>query len=64
MASENFASIKSRSNHLRFSIKKGVVRNLAKFTGNNLCQSFYFNKVLRNLRRDFFKKKQDKWCFL
>ena len=27
------------------SIKKGVVRNFAKFTGKHLCQSFFFNKV-------------------
>ena len=25
--------------------KKGVLRNFAKFTGKNLCQSLFFNKV-------------------
>ena len=25
--------------------KKGVLRSLAKFTGQHLCQSFFFNKV-------------------
>ena len=25
--------------------KKGVLRNLTKFTGNHLCQSLFFNKV-------------------
>ena len=25
--------------------KKGALRNLAKFTGKNLCQSLFFNKV-------------------
>ena len=30
---------KYRSSHRRCSVKKGVVRNLAKFTGKHLCQS-------------------------
>ena len=25
--------------------KKGVLKNLAKFTGNHLCQGLFFNKV-------------------
>ena len=29
----------------RCSIKKGVLRNFAKFTGKHLCQSLFFNKV-------------------
>ena len=28
-----------------FSVKKGVLRNFAKFTGKHLCQSLFFNKV-------------------
>ena len=28
-----------------FSVKKGVLRNFAKFTGKHLCQSLLFNKV-------------------
>ena len=31
--------------------KKGVFRNFAKFTGNHLCQSLFFNKVIL-LKRD------------
>ena len=27
------------------SIKKGVLRNFAEFTGKHLCQSLFFNKV-------------------
>ena len=27
------------------SIKQGVLKNLAKFTGKHLCQSLFFNKV-------------------
>ena len=34
-----------RSSHQRCSVKKGVLRNFAKFTGKHLCQSLYFNKV-------------------
>ena len=29
----------------RCSVKKGVFRNFAKFTGKNLCQSLFFSKV-------------------
>ena len=34
-----------RSSHQKCSVKKGVLRNVAKFTGNHLCQSIFFNKV-------------------
>ena len=34
-----------KSSHQRCSIKKGVLRNFAKFTGKRLCQSLFFNKV-------------------
>ena len=34
-----------RSSHRRCSIRKGVLRNFAKFTRNHLCQSPFFNKV-------------------
>ena len=34
-----------RSSHWRCSVKKGALRNFAKFTGNHLCQSLFFNKV-------------------
>ena len=29
----------------RCSVKKGILKNLAKFTGKPLCQSCFFNKV-------------------
>ena len=35
----------SRSSHRMCSVKTGVLRNLAKFTGKNLCQSLFFDKV-------------------
>ena len=34
-----------RSSHWKCSVRKGVLRNFAKFTGKHLCQSFFFNKV-------------------
>ena len=35
----------TRSSHPRCSVKKGVLRNFAKFTGKHLCQTLFFNKV-------------------
>ena len=35
----------SRSSQQRCSVKKGVLRNFAKFTVKRLCQSLFFNKV-------------------
>ena len=29
----------------RCSLRKGVLRNFAKFTGEHLCKSLFFNKV-------------------
>ena len=37
--------VKYRSIHQRCSIKKGVLRNFAKFKGKHLCQRLFFNKV-------------------
>ena len=39
------AQIRNRSSHWRCSVRKGVLRNFAKFTGKHLCQSLFFNKV-------------------
>ena len=35
----------NKSSHWRCSVKRGVLRNFAKFTGKNMCQSLLFNKV-------------------
>ena len=40
-----------RSSHRRCSVKKGVLRNFAKFTGKHLCQSLFFNKVPVNFAK-------------
>ena len=34
-----------RSSHQKCNTRKGVLRNFAKFTGKNLCQSLFFNKA-------------------
>ena len=36
---------KFRGRHRRCSVKKGALRNFAKFTGKHLCQGLLFNKV-------------------
>ena len=36
--------------HRRCSVRKGVVRNFAKFAGKHLCQSLFFNKVVKKKR--------------
>ena len=40
-----YKKTKCRSSHRRCSVRKGVLRNFAKFTGKHLCQSLFFNKV-------------------
>ena len=37
--------LKARSSHRRCSVKKGVFKNFAKFTGKKQCQSLSFNEV-------------------
>ena len=34
-----------RRSHRRCSVKKGVLRNFANFTGKHMCQRLFFNKV-------------------
>ena len=40
-------------------MKKGVLRNLTKFTGKNLCQSLFLNKVTA---RPATLSKKRLWC--
>ena len=40
-----FKDLNYRSSRQRGSVKKGVLRDFAKFTGKHLCQSLFFNKV-------------------
>ena len=46
-----------RSSHQGCSIKKGVLKNFAKFTGKQLCQSLFFNKVAVVRPETLLKKK-------
>ena len=50
------------SSHLRCSVRKGVLRNFAKFTGEHLCQSPFFNKVVPQLEI-LLKKRLCHRCF-
>ena len=53
-----------RSSHQRCSMKKGLLRNFAKFTGKHLYQSLSFNKVA-GFRRPATLLKERLWhrCF-
>ena len=46
--------LRDRSSHRRCSVRKGVLRNFAKFTGKHLCQSLFFDKVA-GLRYLFYR---------
>ena len=37
--------MKTRSSHQRCSVRKGILRNFAKFTGKHLCQVLFYNEV-------------------
>ena len=40
-----YAKIKYRGTYRRFSVRKVSLGNIAKFTGKQVCQSIFFNKV-------------------
>ena len=52
-----------RSSHQRCSIRKGIFRNFAKFTGKHLCQSIFFNKVAGLRPATLLKKRLWHRCF-
>ena len=45
MSSQTLKVALLRSNHRKYSVKKGVLRNFVKFTGKHFYQSLFFNKV-------------------
>ena len=45
-----------RSSRPEVFYKKGVLRNLANFTGKHLCQTFFFNKVAGDGLQLYWKK--------
>ena len=53
-----------RSSHRRCSVKKCVLRNFEKFTGKNLCQRLFFNKVARLRLATLSKKCLWHRCFV
>ena len=55
---------KSRSSHRRCSVRKGVLRNFAKFTGKHPCQRLFFNRVGGLKPATLFKKRLWRRCFL
>ena len=54
----------SRSSHRRCYLRKGFLRNFAKFTGKHLCQSLFFNKVAGLRPATVLKKRLWRTCFL
>ena len=54
---------RSRSSSPDVFCKKGVLRNIAKFTGKHLCQSLYFNKAAGLRSTTLLKKKLWHSCF-
>ena len=53
----------SSSSHQRCSMKKGVLKNFAKFTGKHLCQSLFLNKVAELRPATLLKKRPWHRCF-
>ena len=51
------------SSHQRCSVRKGVLRNSAKFTEKQLCQSLFFNKVAGLRPATLSKKRLWHRCF-
>ena len=49
-----------RSSHRRCSVRKGLLRNFAIFTGKHLCQSLFFNKVAGPRSAALLEKRL--WC--
>ena len=51
------------SSHQRCSVRKGVLRNFAKFTGKDLCQILFFNKVASLTPATLLKERLWHRCF-
>ena len=52
-----------RSSHWRFSVRKCVLRNFAKFAGNHLCRVSFFNKIAGLRSATLLKKRLWHRCF-
>ena len=53
----------ARSSHQRCSVRKGVLRNSAKFTVKHLCQVLFYNKVAGPEPATLLKKRLWHRCF-
>ena len=56
-----------RGSHWKSSVKKGVLKNFANFTGKHRCWSISFNKVKGLQSATFLKRDSNKgafWCSL
>ena len=58
-----FWGIKYRRSHRSCSVRKGVLRNFAEFTGKHLRQSLFFNKVAGRRPADLLKTRPWHRCF-
>ena len=58
-----YLSKTNRSSHRMYSIRKGALRNFAKFTGKHLCQSLFFNKITAPRPATSLKKRLWLKCF-
>ena len=54
---------RNRISHGKCSLRKGVLRNSAKFTGKHLCQSLLFSKVAGLRPETLLKKRLWHRCF-
>ena len=61
--SYNFQTFLYRSSHRRCFVRKGVLRNVAKFTGKHLYQSLYLNKIADLRSATLLKKRLQHSCF-
>ena len=55
--------VQKQSSHRRCSVKKGVLRNFAKVTGKHLFQSLFYDKVVGQSYKAFYRTHPDE-CFL
>ena len=53
----------TRGSQQRCFVRKGVLRNFAKFTGKQLCQVFFYNKVTDQDPVTLLEKRLWRWCF-
>ena len=53
----------ARSSHRRCSVRKGVLKNFAKFAGKHLCQKLFFKKVVGRRPATLLKRRLWHRCF-